>query len=322
MKDEGQGTLDRPPWDQSAVIAWYAAHGRHSLPWRLTLDPYAVLVSEVMLQQTQVDRVLPYFAAWIERWPTVRDLARAPLSDVLRAWAGLGYNRRAVHLHRAAVAVVERHGGLVPVEVTALRALPGVGEYTAAAVASFAGELPVAVTDTNIARLLARALRGAASQRALSPAAIRATAAALCPARGVDARDHNLALMDLGATVCTARGPLCGACPLSASCAWLAAGRPDEAVERASTPPFPGTARFARGRIVDALRGAARLDWAALERLLPAEHRPNLARYLAALERDGLVEGRDGAWRLAGALRQEEHGVAEGVEAVAVDRLV
>jgi A/G-specific adenine glycosylase len=281
---------------QSVLIGWYAAHGRHALPWRLTRDPYAVLVSEVMLQQTQVERVLPYYERWLARWPTIRDLAVASPAEVIREWAGLGYNRRALYLHRAAVEVVAKHAGELPTNVDTLRGLPGIGPYTAAAVACFAGEAPVPVADTNIQRLLARVVLGVASQKQCTATQLRQAATALLPAQG--ARDHNLALMDLGATVCGARAPGCDRCPLRAVCRWQREGAPEpvSAVRRAVR--FEETARFARGRIVDALREAAHLTAQELAALLPERHRPHLPRYLFGLESDGLVEQYDGAWRL------------------------
>ncbi|MFN0096895.1 MAG: A/G-specific adenine glycosylase [Dehalococcoidia bacterium] len=282
-------------------MLWYADFGRHALPWRQTRDPYAVLVSEVMLQQTQVERVIPYYDGWLARWPAPTVLAEAPLPDVLRLWAGLGYNRRAVNLHRAAVAVVERHGGRVPLDEPVLRALPGIGPYTAAAVASFAGERRAAPADTNIARVVARAVCGMASQRDVPPGALAAALEEVLPKDGRGARDHNLALMDVGALLCTSRQPACLLCPLAAECRWRAAGRPASAVTPAKPQPrFVETARFARGRIVDALRDDAELSVAALGEMLPPRHRPELGRYLLALQRDGVIDGEGDRWWLAG----------------------
>ncbi|MCX7618085.1 A/G-specific adenine glycosylase [Tepidiforma sp.] len=282
---------------RSALAGWYAARGRHTLPWRRTRDPYAVLVSEIMLQQTQVERVLPYYAAWLERWPSHAALAAAAPADVITAWRGLGYNRRALALHAAARRVVEVHGGEFPWEPSALRALPGVGPYTAAALRCFVRDEPVPVLDTNIARVVARLAAGIALPRDLSPRQLEAAAAALLPDAG--ARDHNLALMDLGALVCTARNPACGACPLAAGCRWRRDGQPPpRAAAKRLAPRFEQTARYARGRIIDRLRsGPAAED--ELRAMLPAGHRPRLAGYLAALERDGLaVPIGSGAWAL------------------------
>ena len=290
-------------------MAWYRDHGRHSLPWRLTRDPYAVLVSEIMLQQTQVDRVVPYYLRWLERWPTVEALARANPAELLREWGGLGYNRRALNLHRMAVTVCESSGARIPDDVTLLKALPGVGPYTAAAVASFAFGNTVAVADTNISRLVARLRLGVPGQKQAAPRELAASIAALLPASG--ARDHNLALMDLGAMVCTARRPQCDACPLARACAWRMAGFPPGATAAAPPPRerFEQTARFARGRIVDALRVRPQLEDAQLRNLLPGRHAERLDEYLAGLEHDGLIErsaDAPRAWTLPSAHR--DHG--------------
>jgi len=275
-----------------ALREWYAREGRHDLPWRRTRDAYAVLVSEVMLQQTQVERVLPYYEAWLDRWPSAEALAAAPPAEVLRAWSGLGYNRRALALQRAAASL-----GATALDVTALRRLPGVGPYTAAAVACFAGERRVALADTNIARVIARAVLGLATAAGKS-AAVGDAAAGLLPQRA--AREHNLALMDLGAVVCRGRTPDCGACPLARMCAWRRAGFPTVLGKpRAARPRFEATARWARGRIVDRLRAG----WATgteLGTLVTPAHAGRLDAYLAALERDGLIESVDAGWRLPG----------------------
>ncbi|HEX6031358.1 MAG TPA: A/G-specific adenine glycosylase [Tepidiformaceae bacterium] len=275
---------------------WFCLHGRHSLPWRLTRDPYAVLVSEVMLQQTQVDRVLPYYHWWLERWPTVEVLAASSPAEVIREWAGLGYNRRALNLHRAAQTVVERHAGTFPRHLNTLRTLPGVGPYTAAAIASFAFEQRVPLADTNIARVLARTQLGLASNRGISASTLNAAAHRLLPAR--NARDHNLALMDLGALVCTSRGPSCDTCPIRRHCAWHASGRPEPNATATPSPRFETTARYARGRIIHALRIHPSLDEPSLAALLPAHHHPNLSTYLSALSRDGLVTLTPTGWSL------------------------
>ena len=277
-------------------MRWARPSGRHKLPWRLTRDPYAILVSEVMLQQTQVDRVLPYYEAWLERWPTVASLAQASVADVIRAWGGLGYNRRAVNLHRAATAI-QSEGGRLPRNLPGLMALPGVGPYTASAIASFAFEQRVAVADTNIARVLARACHGVASQREIPPAEVIATAQSVLPPRAV--REHNLALMDFGALICTARQPACDRCPVRSACAWRSMGYPPSTATPTPSPRFQTTARFARGRIVDALRAAKPSSTGELFELLPAEHRPHLPRYLTALQGDGVIEQTpEGDWRL------------------------
>ena len=211
---------------------------RRDLPWRRTRDPWAVLVSELMLQQTQVARVIPKYHAFLERFPTVASCAAAPAGDVVRLWAGLGYNRRAVNLHRAAVAM----GDKVPDSLEELLALPGIGPYTARAVLAFAFERDVAVLDVNVARSLSRWHGRRMTQ---------AEADALVPTDQGWA--WNQALLDLGATVCTARAPKCDGCPVAEDCAWRSSGGDDPYVAtRQST--FEGSDRQGRGRLVDALR--------------------------------------------------------------------
>jgi A/G-specific adenine glycosylase len=236
-----------------ALLAWFGRRQR-DLPWRRTRDPWAVLVSELMLQQTQVARVLPKYQAFLERWPTAAACAAAPLGDVVTAWAGLGYNRRAVNLHRCAQQVVERHGGALPDDLPSLLALPGIGPYTARAVLAFAFESDdVGVLDTNAARVLARW-----SGRALKPKEARDLAdASVAPSAGWA---WNQAMLDLGATVCVPRAPRCEECPVARWCTWLQAGRPepDPATGSAGVStgqsPFDGSDRQGRGRLVDALR--------------------------------------------------------------------
>ncbi len=244
---------------RDALLRWYGA-ARRDLPWRRTTDPYAILVSEVMLQQTQVARVVPRYEAWLDRWPTAVALAGATRAEVLREWVGLGYNRRAVALHAAAT-VVARDGW--PAD---LRALPGVGPYTAAAVASFAFGAQVAAVDTNVRRVAGRLGRPAA--------------ALLAPGR---AAHFNQAMMELGATVCTARSPRCADCPVARWCA--SAGQPVVASTRSRSRPaaarFEDTNRWVRGRVVAAL---------AAGHALPADIAPaRLAPALRGLERDGLI---------------------------------
>src|SRR4051794_37446980 len=203
---------------QEPLMAWAAVSGR-DLPWRRTRDPWAVLVSEAMLQQTQVPRVVPKYRAFMEQFPTAAATAAVPVAEVVRAWAGLGYNRRAVGLHRAAVAVVDRHGGVVPGSLTQLLALPGVGPYTARAVLAFAYETDVGVVEVNTARVLARAVAG----HALGGVEAQALADRMVPpGRGWA---WNQAMVDLGATVCTRSAPSCERCPLRPYCRWALAGR-------------------------------------------------------------------------------------------------
>lgn len=234
----------------TALRAWFRAHGR-SLPWRDTRDPYRVLVSEVMLQQTQVARVVPAWQAFLERFPTLRDLARAPTADVVEQWRGLGYNRRAVNLQRTARTVVERHGGELPATPAELEALPGIGPYTARAVLAFAHEEPVAAVDVNVARVVQRAVSG----EAVPPRRRQQIADALvADAPWVTGQ----ALIELGARHCTAVAPECGGCPVAGCCAWHAGGNappdPGRPARQAPSVPFAGTDRYHRGRLLDALR--------------------------------------------------------------------
>lgn len=234
-----------------ALSAW-SSRTRRDLAWRRTRDPWAILVSETMLQQTQVTRVEPRYLDFLARFPTPAGCAEAPAADIVRAWAGLGYNRRAVNLHRAAQAIVACHGGRLPDTLDELLALPGVGPYTARAVLAFAFERDVGVLDTNAARVLARAAAG----RRLRPAEAQALADALVPPG--DGWAWNQGVLDLGATVCRKRAPRCDACPVAAACAWRATGGPDPAEGSAGTPgqqtAFVGSDRQGRGRIVAALR--------------------------------------------------------------------
>jgi A/G-specific adenine glycosylase len=244
-----------------AVLA-YGRTGLRELPWRSTRDPWAILVSEVMLQQTSVARVTEPYARFLALFPTVRSCAAAPLGDVVTAWAGLGYNRRARNLHRAATVVVDRHGGQVPDDLDALRALPGVGPYTARAVSTFAFGTDQAVVDVNVARVIARAVNGSR----LSPAQAQQVADGLVPrGRGWE---WNQSLMEIGALACAARAPRCHDCPLRRCCRWSAAGRPapDPAAARRPQTSFAGSDRQGRGRLVAAARAGPvpRRDLAAI----------------------------------------------------------
>jgi A/G-specific adenine glycosylase len=250
-------------FDSAALLRWYA-RVRRPLPWRATRDPYAVLVSEVMLQQTQAARVVPYYEAFLRRFPDLPSLAEAAPRDVLAAWSGLGYNRRALALQRAA-RVVADHGW--PEDLTEL---PGVGPYTAAAVGSFAWDRQEAAVDTNVRRVLER--HDGVQRR---PAALAARARELIPPGRAAA--FNQAMMELGATVCRPRTPRCGECPVRRGCA----GGPTTSRPRGAER-FEDTARWARGRVIAAL--------------VTGETPPPVAeRILAGLERDGLiVRGRGG----------------------------
>ncbi len=252
-----------PPEAQQALLDWYRANAR-DLPWRRTRDPYRIMVSEIMLQQTQVDRVIPKYHAFLELFPTLEALADAPASEVIRAWAGLGYNRRALNLQRAARAVVDEFGGEMPREVDELRSLPGIGPYTAGAIACFAFEQDVGFVDTNIRRVLHRVLLGSeVPQLAAKPREIEQLAAKSVPSS--EGYRWNQALIELGALVCKARTADCDVCPLAHWCV----ARPviNEAlaevqstrVQRRGRQPverFETTSRYFRGRIVDLLRDA------------------------------------------------------------------
>ncbi len=235
------------------VVAWFDREAR-DLPWRRDPRPWPVLVSELMLQQTPVVRVLPVFEAWMERWPTPADLAAAPSGDAVRAWGRLGYPRRALRLHAAAVAITEHHGGEVPGTYDELIELPGVGDYTAAAVASFAFGGRHAVLDTNVRRVLVRVLEGEQYPAKGVTAAERRLANDVLPVTG--AERWAAATMELGAVVCTARSPRCGACPVADLCRWRALGHPEHDGPARRGQPWAGTDRQVRGRLLAVLRDA------------------------------------------------------------------
>ncbi len=201
---------------QQALLAWFAVHGR-DLPWRRTSDPYHILVSEMMLQQTQVERVTPKYAEWLEKYPTLEALAEAELDEVKGTWKGLGYNVRPVRLHSIARETVAHYGGALPPSAAALRRFKGIGRYTAGAVASFAWRLDEPVLDTNVRRVLFRVFLGTGDPRASAVERYLWTVAARVLPRG-HAWEFNSALMDFGATLCTARAPRCPACPMEAFC--------------------------------------------------------------------------------------------------------
>ncbi|MDO9496378.1 MAG: A/G-specific adenine glycosylase, partial [Nocardioides sp.] len=208
------------------ILGWYDEHARE-LPWRgPSALAWSVMVSEFMLQQTPVARVLPVHEQWVERWPTPADLAAEATGEAVRAWGRLGYPRRALRLHAAATAIVANHGGTVPDAYADLIALPGVGDYTAAAIASFAHGRRHVVLDTNVRRVLARTVGGVELPGPSVTKAEREAAAALLPADAPTAATWSVAVMELGALVCTASGPRCGECPVADLCAWRAAGYP------------------------------------------------------------------------------------------------
>lgn len=270
------------------VLRWYDAHARE-LPWRgPSASPWSVMVSEFMLQQTPVARVLPVHEEWLARWPTPAALAAEPTGAAVRAWGRLGYPRRALRLHAAATEILARHGGEVPSSYDDLRALPGVGDYTAAAIATFAFGHRHVVLDTNVRRVLARTIQGTELPAASVTRAEREVARDVLPLDEPTAATWSVAVMELGALVCTAARPRCDACPVSDRCAWRAAGCPpyDGPPRRAQT--WAGTDRQCRGRLLALLRDddgpvhRVRLDAAWSDEA-------QRARCLASLVADGLV---------------------------------
>lgn len=272
------------------IAQWYAA-GHRDLPWRRPgFTAWGTLVSEFMLQQTPVARVIPALDRWLARWPSPADLARVPPGDAVRAWERLGYPRRALALHVTATVIAERHGNAVPAEVDALLALPGVGPYTARAVAAFAYGVRTPVVDTNVRRVLARALRGQGEAGPPRTAADLADMEAVLPADPARARLVNAGTMELGQTVCTARAPLCAECPIADSCAWRAAGYPAYAGPRAPVQKaYEGSDRQVRGLVLRELRASdTPVPGSVIAGLWPDA--VQLERAVAGLLRDGLVE--------------------------------
>jgi A/G-specific adenine glycosylase len=280
------------------LLTWFGEHGR-DLPWRRTRDPWAILVCEVMAQQTQVPRVIDRWSRFLDRFPTPAACAAAPVAEVLREWHGLGYPRRALALHRCAQAVVEHHGGALPDDLGALLALPGIGQYTSRAVSAFAFERDLGVVDTNTARVLARW----AGER-LGPKDVQAAADAAVPAG--EGWAWNQAMLDLGATVCTKRAPRCDACPVARTCAWLAAGRPEPDPATGThgvsgrQGRFEGSDRQGRGRMMAALgegpvtstRLATTMGW--------PDDRPRAERVVQAMVEEGLVARAGRRYQLPG----------------------
>ena len=238
------------------ILGWYDAHAR-DLPWRgAHVSAWSVMVSEFMLQQTPVARVLPVHERWLERWPTPGDLAAEPAGEAVRAWGRLGYPRRALRLHAAATTIVERHGGEVPDSYDDLLALPGVGDYTASAIAVFAHGRRHPVLDTNVRRVLARAVTGVEFPGASVTRAERELAARLLPDDDRTAGTWSVAVMELGALVCTAASPDCATCPVAGLCAWRAAGHPSYDGPPRRGQAWAGTDRQCRGRLMAVLRDA------------------------------------------------------------------
>lgn len=271
------------------VADWYAA-GHRDLPWRRPgFTAWGTLVSEFMLQQTPVARVIPALERWLNRWPTPADLARVPPGDAVRAWARLGYPRRALALHAAATVIAERHANEVPSDVEALLALPGVGPYTARAVAAFAYGVRTPVVDTNVRRVLARAVRGQAAPGPARTTVDLAEMDAVLPTDPERARLTNAGTMELGQTICTARAPRCDDCPVRELCAWRAAGYPAYDGPRAAVQKkYEGSDRQVRGLVLRELRASdTPVPQAVIARLWPDD--AQLRRAVDGLLRDGLA---------------------------------
>jgi A/G-specific adenine glycosylase len=286
--------------DADVLLDWFSAHGR-DLPWREPdCSAWGVLVSEIMLQQTPVVRVLPIWHEWMARWPVPSALAASSPGEVVRAWGKLGYPRRALRLHEAAGVIAKEHGDVVPAEVDTLLALPGIGAYTARAVAAFAYGRRAPVVDTNVRRVVARAVHGAGDAGPASNTRDMADVEALLPAEDAPAAKFSAAIMELGALICVARGPRCADCPIYDACAWQHAGRPEYTGPAKPVQRYAGTDRYVRGRLLDVLRGSegpvekAKLD-------LVWHDSGQRDRCLDSLLVDGLLEQtRDGLFALPG----------------------
>lgn len=281
---------------RTGLLAWFAVN-RRNLPWRQTRDPYRILVSEVMLQQTQVDRVIPYYERWLERFPTVEALAEAPTSELIKVWSGLGYNRRAIYLQKTARAVVDRYSGVFPSDMATLKSLPGVGPYTAGAIAAFAFEQDVAFLDTNMRRVVHRLAFGSdIPARQATEEQILAVATRLV-ASGCG-WVWNQALIEFGALQCTRRRPACVICPLQEVCSAFPAIQTDIAELPAGSrlkneSAFHGSNRQFRGRVVEELRRQPRATLGELGPLVKSgfaeDDLPWLYGVVTGLARDGLV---------------------------------
>ncbi|MDV6011442.1 A/G-specific adenine glycosylase [Haloechinothrix sp. LS1_15] len=286
--------------DPDILIDWFDDHAR-DLPWRSPdCAAWGVLVSEIMLQQTPVARVLPVWQEWLRRWPSPAALAGASQAEVLRAWGKLGYPRRALRLHAAASAIAEQHDDTVPADVAALEALPGIGTYTARAVAAFAYGRRVPVVDTNVRRVVARAVHGAGDAGPSTSTKDLTDVDELLPASQERAARFSAALMELGALVCTARSPRCQDCPVRASCAWQRAGKPAYTGPAKPVQRFAGTDRQVRGLLLDVLRDTAEpVTKTRLDTVWPQDGQRD--RCLDSLLADGLVEQTaDGRFALPG----------------------
>jgi len=287
---------------------WFRENAR-DLPWRAPgVGAWAILVSEFMLQQTPVSRVIPHLTAWLDRWPTPAALAAASPADAVTQWANLGYPRRALWLHRAAEEITERHDGVVPRDVDQLLALTGIGDYTARAVAVFAYGDRHPVVDTNTRRVLARVVDGCSQPGSPSRRDLEAMAA-LLPEDHADAALFNAAAMELGATVCTARRPRCDACPVASRCAWREAGYPDTGDSRRRQARYEGSDRQVRGVVLKALRDAAPSAVPVDSLAAQWPDRVQRDRAIDSLVSDGLIELEDDVATLPRGRRSLSEGV-------------
>ncbi len=276
---------------QSAILTWFDENQR-DLPWRKT-NPWGVMVSEFMLQQTPVNRVLPKWNEWMERWPDPASLASAKKSDVISAWGRLGYPRRALRLYESAKVIADSHNNRVPREIEILRSLPGIGDYTAAAIAAFAYGESTLVLDVNIRRLFSRVYDGIETPSSSQSQYERRIRAELIPRDGAK---WAAATMEFGALICTSRNPLCEVCPVKNSCAWRAAGYPKSEV-KSKTQDWHGTDRKCRGTILQALREKKKLSPDALKKLW--EDGSQVEKALKTLLADGLIEATGKSFKLA-----------------------
>ena len=276
---------------QSAILTWFDENQR-DLPWRKT-NPWGVMVSEFMLQQTPVNRVLPKWNEWMDRWPDPASLASAKKSDVISAWGRLGYPRRALRLYESAKVIADSHNNRVPREIEILRSLPGIGDYTAAAIAAFAYGESTLVLDVNIRRLFSRVYDGIETPSSSQSQYERRIRAELIPRDGAK---WAAATMEFGALICTSRNPLCEVCPVKNSCAWRAAGYPKSEV-KSKTQDWHGTDRKCRGTILQALREKKKLSPDALKKLW--EDGSQVEKALKTLLADGLIEATGKSFKLA-----------------------
>lgn len=297
MSDVPTLSMSDVPALHDTILRWYDESAR-DLPWRVPADawpwpqvdrPWAVLVSEVMLQQTPVVRVEPVWHRWMELWPTPAALAATSSGEAVREWGRLGYPRRALRLHAAATAITQEHEGVIPADVEALQALPGIGSYTAAAVGAFAFGIRTTVVDVNVRRVEARLVTGAEHAAPSLTAAETRLAASLLPADEDSAARWNVAVMELGALVCKAAAPDCSRCPVEPRCAWVLAGRPAHDGPRKKAQKWHGTDRQVRGKLLAVLRSAtAPVPRTELDLVWPDEGQRD--RCLVSLIEDGLVE--------------------------------